>query len=40
MARDITISGNGRFVSFSSDNGTIVASDTNGEEDVFVRRMR
>jgi Tol biopolymer transport system component len=33
------ISGNGRFVLFESGSADIVAGDTNGEDDVFVRDM-
>src|SRR5262249_30181954 len=36
-ATQIALSGDGRFVAFSSDATTLVASDANGLEDVFVR---
>ncbi|MFZ5643047.1 MAG: immunoglobulin-like domain-containing protein [Bacillota bacterium] len=32
-----SISGDGRHVAFSSDAGTLVAGDTNGTDDIFVR---
>jgi Tol biopolymer transport system component len=32
-----SISGNGRFVAFGSDAGNLVAGDTNGQGDIFVR---
>ena len=36
-SRQATISGDGRYVGFASDAGNLVASDTNGVADVFVR---
>ena len=33
----LDISGDGRFVAFASDQGTLVAGDSNGAEDIFVR---
>jgi Tol biopolymer transport system component len=36
---DATISGNGRFVAFSSDAGDLVAGDTNSDDDVFVHDL-
>ena len=35
-----SISGNGRFVAFQSEANNLVAGDTNGEADVFVRDRR
>ena len=35
-----SISGDGRYVVFSSDATNLVSNDTNGKEDVFWRRLR
>ncbi|MGW4891569.1 TolB family protein [Kitasatospora sp. NPDC004240] len=37
---DAVISGNGRFVAFTSSAGNLVAGDANGSEDVFVHDRR
>jgi hypothetical protein len=37
LATDISVSGNGRFVSFASRSARLVPNDTNGQTDVFVR---
>jgi Tol biopolymer transport system component len=39
-ASDTTISGNGRFVVFTSNDTGIVANDTNARSDVFVRDLQ
>lgn len=36
---DASVSGDGRFVVFSSSSGTLVANDTNGVGDVFVKDL-
>ncbi|MEV6632886.1 hypothetical protein AB0M54_19275 [Actinoplanes sp. NPDC051470] len=38
--RDVAISGNGRYVAFTSDASNLVAGDTNGQRDVFVHDRR
>src|SRR5689334_24115886 len=38
-AADTVISGNGRYVAFSSCASNLVAGDTNGQRDVFVRDL-
>lgn len=37
--KDPRISADGRYIVFTSDNETIVAGDTNGKQDVFLRDM-
>ena len=37
---DIAISGNGRYVAFTSSASNVVANDTNGDTDVFVRDLQ
>ena len=39
-AEDTVISGNGRYVAFTSFASNLVADDTNGERDVFVHDLR
>ncbi len=36
----LSISGNGRFVTFATDAGNLVSGDTNGEFDIFVRDIQ
>jgi Tol biopolymer transport system component len=38
-SRDVSLSGNGRFVVFSSDATNLTGGDSNGETDVFVRDL-
>jgi len=35
----VAISGNGRFVAFTSDGDNLVAGDTNGTDDAFIRNL-
>ena len=40
QARNASISGDGRYVVFRSDAGNLVAGDTRGEDDVFVKDLQ
>lgn len=39
-SEDAALSGDGRYVAFESEASNLVANDTNGEEDIFVRNRQ